>query len=309
MHKSDDEQGGAGQDNPTIGAVSRALGVPAPTIRAWEWRYQLPTGRHRPGGQRRYSAVDVAALTRMRDEIAAGRGAAEAAALVTAALAAPPATVVDRLVAATHRLHTQGVVDALEESCHHHGLPVTLEQVVLPALQEIGRRWADGRSDVAHEHLLAGALQGWLAAQQLKAGPPRRASTVVLACGPDDQHTLALEAFAVLLTDQGFDCRYLGAQTPISSLVLAARQPPAHVVVVASHLPRYRTPAVRALQAVAALPVAVFYAGAAFDDPGARRDVPGTYLDGTLSAATRAVAQAAHTIATTQVPVEQGPGD
>jgi DNA-binding transcriptional MerR regulator len=276
------------EGNLTIGAVSRALGVPAPTIRSWEWRYGLPTGRRRQGGQRRYTEEDVRALARMRDETAAGRGAAEVAALVAAAVAAPPPQVVDRLMAATHRLDTQGVHDALQRSRQTHGLVVTLEQVVLPVLQEVGRQWAEGSCDVAHEHLLAGAVQNWLAAQ--RAEPTERRGPVVLACGPQDQHTLALEALAVLLADQGFDCRYLGARTPVASLVLAAQRPPARSVVVVSSLDASRAAAVTALEAVAALPVPLFYAGAAFRTPDRREGVPGTYLGGSLSDAARQIA-------------------
>ena len=183
-----------------------------------------------------------------------------------------PHQLVVRLLAATQQLHTQSIVDALQESRQSHGLVVTLEQVVLPALQEIGRQWAAGTSSVAHEHLLAGAVQRWLAVQQQSRADHR--GTIVLACGPEDQHTLAVEAFTVLLADQGYDCRYLGAKTPVSSLVLAAQHPPARAVVVVSHLDQNRAAAVAALHAVAAIGVPVFYAGAAFHDPEQRHDVP-----------------------------------
>ena len=201
----------------------------------------------------------------------------------------PPEQVVARLLDATHRLHSQSIVDALQESRQNHGLVVTLEQVVLPALQEVGRQWAAGTSSVAHEHLLASAVQRWLAFQQQTSRPDHR-GTIVLACGPDDQHTLAVEAFTALLADQGYDCRYLGAKTPVSSLVLAAQHPPARAVVVVSHLDQHRAAAVAALHAVAALDVPVFYAGAAFHDPEQRHDVPGRYLGDTLSAAAHCLA-------------------
>ncbi|GAA1430456.1 hypothetical protein GCM10009616_15100 [Microlunatus lacustris] len=212
--------------------------------------------------------------------------AAETTTPFGAGVTVAPEQLVATLLDATHRLRTSSIVEALQESRRTHGLVVTLEQVVLPALQEIGRRWAAGTSDAAHEHLLAGAVQSWLSVQH-QTDRPDHGGTIVLACGPDDQHTLAVEAFAVLLADQGYDCRYLGAQTPVSSLVLAARQPPARAVVVVSHLDQNRAAAVGALHAVDALAVPVFYAGAAFHHPEQRRDVPGRYLGDTLSAAAR----------------------
>ena len=293
-------------ENLTRGAVARALGVPEPSLQSWEWRYQLPTGRIQHGGQRCYTADDVALLTRVRDHLASGRGAAETAtALVVADLTSSPTRAVDRVVAATHRLHTQSILETLQRSRQTHGLVVTLEDVALPALQEIGRQWQGGGADVAHEHLLAGAVHTWITAQHDQAPPARRPGAVVLACGPHEQHTLALEALALLLADQGVECRYLGGQTPVASLVLAARHPSTAAVVVVAYLDRTRAPAVDALRAVADLPVAAFYAGTAFSHPDRRRDVPGTHLGDTLSSAAHRITAALEGAAAEPVAAEQ----
>jgi DNA-binding transcriptional MerR regulator len=279
------------QEDPTIGAVSRALEVPAPTLQSWERHHQLPTGRTRTGGQRRYTADDIALLARIRDQVAAGGSAGEAATSV-AAVTGSPARAVDQVVAATHRLHTQGVLDTLQQSRQTYGLAATLEQVVLPALQEIGRQWEAGGADVAHEHLLASAVHSWITAQHQQTPPPHRLGAVVLACGPGEQHTLALEAFALLLADEGVECRCLGGQTPITSLVLAATQPPATAVVVVAYLDQAWAAAVDALRAVTELPLVPFYAGTAFSHPDRRRGVPGTYLGDTLTAAAHHITDA-----------------
>ena len=39
----------------TIGAVSRATGIPVNTLRTWERRYKFPTAERSDGGQRLYS--------------------------------------------------------------------------------------------------------------------------------------------------------------------------------------------------------------------------------------------------------------
>lgn len=292
----DPRDGGSATETPeeslVLADVSDVLGVPARTLRSWEWRYHLATGRRRVDGQRRFTQDDVETLAAVRDQTAAGAAGAQAVDSFPAHPPTAPPQVVDRLVAATHRLHTESIVEALEQSRLTYGLPVTLEQVVLPALREIGQQWASGSSDVVHEHLLAGAVQRWLSARQHDAGPPTRPGAVVLACSPDDQHTLALQALGALLAHQGFPCRYLGAKTPIASLVLAAERPPASAVVVVAHLKRTRAGAISALEAVAELPVALFYAGGAFNDPASRRDVPGTYLGDNLTLAADLIAAA-----------------
>lgn len=270
----------------TIGAVSHALDVPVATLTLWERRHQIPTGRTEQAGQRRHTEADVAALTQIRDETAAGRKSAETTALATASPTATPGQTVASLLAATHRLDTPSITEALQHARRTHGLTVTLEQVLLLALREIGQQWADGRADPAHEHLLASAAQTWLSTEHRHTHPPQHhRGTVVLACGPEDQHTLAVEAFALLLADRGLDYRYLGAQTPISSLVLTAQQPSTCAIVLVCHLDHARTAATTALQTLATLPVTTYYAGAAFDLPEQRQTLPGTYLGDSLSAA------------------------
>ena len=286
----------------SIGAVSRLTGIPAPTIRSWERRHQLPAGRRSASGYRRYTAADVETLTRLRDATAAGRSVAEAAAVLREAAAAPPAHLVEQLLTAAQQLDPAGVRHELERARRSHGLVLTLEHVVLPALHAIGRDWADGRADVAHEHLLTAAVLAWLAAVGEQAPAPTRPGPVVLACGPEDQHTLSLQAFAVLLAHRGFDCRFLGARTPAGSLALAARTAGAQAVVLASHLDQNRPAALAALRGVADQPWRLYYAVAAFTDPRWRRGVPGTYLGETLAAAAQQVADDADGEARTSAP-------
>jgi hypothetical protein len=229
-------------------------------------------------------------LVRLRDEIAVGRSVAKTAALIRQAAVSPPAHVVDLLLAAAQHLDTPRIRRELEQARQTHGLVVTLEHVLLPVLQEIGRRWETGLSDVAHEHLLTGAILSWLTLAEQLAPPATDPGPVVLACGPHDQHTLGLHAFSVLLAHRGFDCRYLGAETPIESLALAARSCEAQAVVLVSHLDQSRPAALAALQHLSAQSWRLYYAGAAFSDPRWRSDTPGVYLGESFAAAARRIA-------------------
>ncbi|WP_101789894.1 MerR family transcriptional regulator [Nonomuraea indica] len=62
-----------------IGAVSRLLGVPAPTLRTWNLRYGIGPSRRSPGGHRRYDRADLARLEEMNRLIHAGVPPADAA--------------------------------------------------------------------------------------------------------------------------------------------------------------------------------------------------------------------------------------
>src|SRR4029079_5079284 len=91
-----------------IGELSRGVGVPGGSLRAWERRYGLLAPSRTPGGFRLYGEDDVARVLAMRAHLNAGVSAAEAARLALAedvAVAAAPAPVADasELVAALDR--------------------------------------------------------------------------------------------------------------------------------------------------------------------------------------------------------------
>jgi hypothetical protein len=62
--------------------VSYILGIPQPTIRSWERRYGLRLANRSSGGHRRFTGGQVDQLRWMRDLVARGRSAVDAAAVV-----------------------------------------------------------------------------------------------------------------------------------------------------------------------------------------------------------------------------------
>jgi DNA-binding transcriptional MerR regulator len=282
-----------GADDPTVGAglaiqqASELLGVPAPTLRSWERRYGLPTTGRSPGGHRRYDEESLHQLRLMRDEVARGRRAADAARAVRALLdqEGPVRARIEQLLAASQRMDPAGVRAALDGAHEELGLAATLDDVLMPAMRQVGAWWETGRCDVAEEHLTTESARGWLARMTALAPAPGDQRPILLACGPRDLHTLGLEALALLLADRSRACRVLGARTPARTLLTAAVATDAAAVVVVSHLTTHRRPAVEALAAVADTGIPVFYAGNSFLFPRARVGVPGTHLGESLAAA------------------------
>jgi DNA-binding transcriptional MerR regulator len=62
----------------SIGAVARVLGVPAPTLRTWEERYEVVVPLRSPGGHRLYSRQQLEQLRFLRDLISSGLSSADA---------------------------------------------------------------------------------------------------------------------------------------------------------------------------------------------------------------------------------------
>jgi DNA-binding transcriptional MerR regulator/methylmalonyl-CoA mutase cobalamin-binding subunit len=272
-----------------IETVSSLLGVPAATLRSWERRYAFLSSGRSEGGHRRYTPEQVAVLRRVRDEIAAGRPASQAALLASAAISHSPEMLAETIVQAAHRLDGAGIAAVLDRAKPIHGLAVTIQRVVLPAMRDIGDQWAFGRCDVAHEHLATGAVRRWLNQESWRPQPSASSQPVILACGPGDSHTIGLEAFGVLLGARGHDCRLLGARTPTTALVAALDELGEAAVVVVSQLSWTRAGAVESLRASDRSGSEVYYAGAAFVTPRSRRGVPGTYLGEDLADAAECV--------------------
>lgn len=272
--------------------VSRALMVPAPTIRSWERRYGVTVGEHSVGGHRRYTVAELNSLRGMRDDIGRGYSALEAATRLKAALAAPPDPLVNVLVEAAHSLDATAIEGVLDAARAGLGLGGAVDAVMLPAMRDLGRWWQTGRCDVAHERLATQTVRTWLA--RVPAGPPSLAvhRPIVLSCGPRDHHTIGLEAFDALLRERGWSCLMLGSRVPSASFALAIHESDAVAAVMVSHLSTARRSTVESLRLADPRRTHLFYAGNAFLTRNSRQGVPGTYLGTSLTVATKLISKA-----------------
>lgn len=265
----------------SIATVSDLLGIPVPTIRSWERRYDFPTPPRTRGRHRRYGSSDLEQLRALRDLVTRGHTASDAVARLRGAESDTRANpdLMDAVVRAAMDLDALGMREALDRSAERFGVEDAIGRVALPAMREIGSRWKAGTCDIGQEHLATEAVRTWLARQVSMAPPPFRRGPIVLACGPSDLHTIGLEAFAAVLARRGWSCRVLGAMTPATALASAVTSSRALAAVVTSQRRVTRRAATQAIDAVDALPgVRAFYAGDAFVTPAARRGVSGVYL-------------------------------
>jgi methanogenic corrinoid protein MtbC1 len=289
-----DDRGSTGQSTCaalTIQQASTLLTVPVSTLRSWEQRYDVPRTSRTTGGHRRYTTTAIDEVRLMRDEIARGKRAGEAAVSARLLLEPPgPARrLVDMFLDAAQAMDPGRVRACLNEAADQLGLDASVDEVLMPAMRRIGWRWETGRCDVGHEHLATEAVRTWLGRIVAFAAQPRRLEPVLLACGPRDSHTLGIDALTALLTNADRQCRLLGARTPVASLVNATRTVEAAAVVITSHLSIGRRPAIEAIRAAAESGVPVFYAGNAFIAAPTRQRLPATYLGDSIRDAARTI--------------------
>ena len=241
-----------------IGELSKRSGVSPELLRAWERRYGLLRPVRSAGGLRLYTPADVERVRVMRQHLADGLAAAEAAALALRAgvgdaatpMALRPEAVRDDLADALDRYDEPRAQAILDRLLAVATVDTLLSEVVLPYLHELGERWQRGDASVAQEHFassvvrgrLLGLARGW----GLGLGP-----TAVLACLPGEQHDLGLIAFGLALRSRGWRIVYLGSDSPIETVEEVSRQLDPSLVVLAAASSERVEPVVIQLQALA----------------------------------------------------------
>ena len=143
----------------------------------------------------------------------------------------------DELWAAVEEFDAESADLALDALLWDVPLSGAVTSVVLPFLRELGDRWEDGRLSVGHEHFASNLVRRRLDAltpRHALEPRPARGPVVLLACPPGERHDMVLLCVALMLGERGVRVRFLGADTPVPSLVAAARTTAADAVVLAA---------------------------------------------------------------------------
>lgn len=208
-----------------IAALTRRTGVPPDTIRKWEQRYRVLRPARTPGGQRRYSELDVARIEWLKARIQEGYRIGEAATLLGSGypvVAGTPSELASAFVEATVRSDVNGLARLVEQALSSTPLDEAFTDSLAPALVEIGALWEHGEIGVAQEHLASGTVRSGLVKLLSDARAGLR-GTAVLACAPGEQHEIGLLMLAVLLRADGWQVAYLGPDTPCADAFALAR--------------------------------------------------------------------------------------
>ncbi|WNF30726.1 MerR family transcriptional regulator [Streptomyces sp. C11-1] len=229
----------------TTGAVARLLGVAPTTLRSWDRRYGIGPAAREDGRHRRWTGADIAALRNMCRLTSAGLPPAEAARTVLAGTSreapVPPSGRASRasgplalgrarrecrgLARAAVRLDAPAMDELLAAVLDRYGLPAAWDEVMMPVLHAVGRKWeTEGERYIEVEHLLSWHVSGALRAFAAARPPAPGAGVSLLACVPGETHTLALEALAATLARQALPVRMFGASLPAGALEEAVRR-------------------------------------------------------------------------------------
>ncbi len=133
------------------------------------------------------------------------------------------------------RMDSDVVASLLAESLRDRGVVAVWEDLAMPLLYGMGRKWEETQRYVEVEHLLS-----WCVSSALRRVAPApaepRARPVLLACRPRRTHSLPLEALAAALRERGLPHRVPGPCTPVEAVVRALRRTAPRAVVLWSHV-------------------------------------------------------------------------
>jgi MerR family transcriptional regulator, light-induced transcriptional regulator len=216
-----------------IGDLSELTGTPAHQLRSWERRYGLLQPRRSTGNYRLYSSLDEKRVRLMQRYLSEGMSAAHAAELTIAArfkadaghgreVPSRDATAAqDEMRAALTQFDETSAQHTLERMFVTFTPTAVTRDVLLPYMHDLGERWNAGRVSIGEEHFATNFFQARLYA--LARGWDRGLGPrALLACAPDEQHTLALMVLGIALHGIGWRITYLGADTPIETLAEVA---------------------------------------------------------------------------------------
>ena len=245
-------------------SVVRETGVKPDTLRAWERRYGLPEPARTAGGQRRYSQRDIEIVKWLLDRQQEGlriKGAVELWRSLEAdgqELLQPQPTSAVSFAPETERQTIAELRQAWVSAClafDERAAEQTLTQafalyppelVCLDLLREgiaqIGQGWYAGDVTVQQEHFASALAVRRIEALLLAAPPPTRPGRILVACPPEEEHSLGLLLLTYLLRRRGWEVLYLGANVPIARLEEVVRTAkPSLVISTALQLPTAAT--------------------------------------------------------------------
>lgn len=230
----------------TIKTVVQDTGIAPATLRAWERRYGVLSPGRSDGGYRLYSERDVATLRWLKVQVDAGVSISRAVALLqmhheageNPELELPrdaryvtsfgeirgQESLIKELVEALASFQEPLAEGVLTEAFALYAVDVVAEQIITPALVEIGERWHLGELSIAQEHFATAFLRRRLAILFHAYPQPLTGPLALTASAPAEWHDVGILLVSLALRRHGWRVLYLGQNMPADGLVREARK-------------------------------------------------------------------------------------
>jgi methanogenic corrinoid protein MtbC1 len=234
----------------SIGALSRATGIPVETLRTWENRYGYPVPERKPSGHRVYALASVPRLRRIAEALARGHRAGEVVTAsdgdldallgATTGATSEPATPlhagaaetvgIPELIGTVERFDADRLTRILLGDWARLGPLAFLETRIVPLIRAVGSAWEEGKLEIRHEHFLSERIGDLLRSLRLPFEERARGPLVVLGSLPGEAHALGLQMAALLLSAGGCRILFLGTEVPVPEMAALAKDMGARAV-------------------------------------------------------------------------------
>ena len=212
-----------------IRTVARVTGVNPVTLRAWERRYGLIRPHRTQSGHRVYTSEHIDEIRHILDLVGSGMSIGQVGPLLEAKSASE--VLEDRqddwekyrgrMMSAIQYFDELRVDDVYNEAMGLYPVDVVTTRLIVPVLQELGRRWRNRTGTVAEEHFFSSDLRNKLGARIHHRSRRASGHRLMLACLEGERHEIGALLFALSAVDRSFRIIYLGADVPTGDLVSA----------------------------------------------------------------------------------------
>ncbi|MCY4116794.1 MAG: MerR family transcriptional regulator [Caldilineaceae bacterium] len=333
----------SGQD-PTFNlkAVVQETGIKPETLRAWERRYGIPRPERSAGGHRVYSRRDIETLhwlkRRKSEGLSISRAAARWHSIVNAGrdpIQVPGETPDllqfggrpfeeslsdvemredDRLQVAAARsdwlaaclaYDENAAIQTLSQAFARFSVESVCLELLCHALRQLGEDWHACRAAVHQVHYATG-----LAMQRIEillgASPPaHRTGQLLLACPPEEHHTMGLAILQLFLRRRGFSIVNLGGNVPLNELEKTVQKTRTDLVVLSAQQLHSAGKLLEMSEVILKQGVPVAFGGRIFNaSESVRARIPGHFLGTNLLEAVGAIE---HLLSSPPPPANRGP--
>ena len=227
-----------------IRTVSTLTGVNPITLRAWERRYGLIRPVRTPKGHRLYTREDIDLIHQVTALLDKGVSISQVRAALglaaeqreTRAVTDPWQGYRERMVSAITRFDESRLEDTYNEVQALYPTDLVTRRLLLPLLEELGRRWESAEGSVAEEHFFGVYLRNKLGARFHHRHRGNQGPRLLAACLPGEEHEIGLLLFALAAHDHGFRVVLLGANMPLAELPVAVKRAQADALVLSASL-------------------------------------------------------------------------
>lgn len=232
----------------TIGAMSRATGIPANTLRTWERRYGFPAPDRTDSGQRLYSPALIGHLRLIAQALEAGHRPRQVLGLAldqlselmgavrTQGESSPEPSshpeVIGEWIDAVRALDSRTLDTGFRTEAARLGVLRFLTDRAGPLMVALGAAWKAGVLQIYQEHWASERLRRFLSDTWMPLASEANGPMVVAAGLPGDRHDLGLHMAACVVAMCGWRVTFLGRDTPCDEIAAAAETSSAVAVLI-----------------------------------------------------------------------------